>query len=65
MAGRYGRAMTEQTKQELTLNVLSLRYSSWSMRAFLALQQAAMAATGEWTPIDAPATAEELLMSFS
>lgn len=33
--------------------------------AFLALQQAAMATTGEWTPIDAPATAEELLMSFS
>ncbi len=31
--------------------------------AFLALQQAAMAATGEWTPIDAPATAQELLMS--
>lgn len=31
---------------------------------FLALQQAAMAATGEWTPINAPATAEELLMSF-
>lgn len=33
--------------------------------AFLALQQAVMAVTGEWTPIDAPATAEELLMGFS
>lgn len=30
---------------ELTLNVLSLRYSSWSMRAFLALQQTGAAHT--------------------
>lgn len=32
--------------------------------AFLALQEAMMASAGEWRPLDAPATAERLLMAL-
>ncbi|MEO0362788.1 MAG: xanthine dehydrogenase molybdopterin binding subunit, partial [Pseudomonadota bacterium] len=32
--------------------------------AFMALQAAASAAAGRWTPLDAPATAERILMAL-